>query len=244
MPNVFDLTYDVPREQLFQPFQDQDYSKKFLGMRNATNRKEVGLKFPQVDKMNTEKAYSLSTDSFGAEDLRFDEIRLFDSAKLTDLLSCVHITAHAYLLSDKAVQIFEKFNLGSYRLYPATVEYKGEKYSYQVLQFINPVDTLLDFLTTQFCANKHEYLFDVPVKDYAELQKVNAELYLGGYADAPRRSRAVLKKGVFAHPEKVPNVFSISHSLTWRFVSVELAQAIVDAELTGFEFTKSYEFKD
>lgn len=245
IPNIADCAYSPPTEYLYGPFQESPFSQNYFGITNATKPKEVGRKYPQVDKMDHEKSNKLDFDKLNTESIVFNRVVLFNSAKATDFLSCVHLSSQAYLLSKKAMDVFKNFNLGNHTVYPATVYHKEQSYEYVVLHLVNEVDRFLDYENSRFTVESSgKYIFDVKIKDYEELQSLSAKVKSREYPNTPEYSRIILTKGCFKNDYQVPDLFSIFCAPTWYFISRKLGQAILQNNLSGFEFQKVYELMD
>ena len=153
--NILDYVVDSLNDDLARAFVGNNVSEDFLEMTVSTENKIIGSKYPQTEYIDLDKAHSLKFESLSNEVLEFKKIELHKSAKLTDCISTSAFSAYAFLLSEKAIAILKKFNLGTYKIYPATVFHKGEQFEYGVLHFVNDLHDKMNFSKSLFYVQFH-----------------------------------------------------------------------------------------
>ncbi|MEY5047431.1 MAG: hypothetical protein RLZZ175_790 [Bacteroidota bacterium] len=78
--------------------------------------------------------------------------------KLTDFISAGFLSNYGFLVSEKALNIILKFNIGNYKTYNVDVIHKDELYyNYYLFVFKNDLSNYIDFKTSQFFYQE-EYL--------------------------------------------------------------------------------------
>lgn len=221
-------------------FKSTNASKNYYKIEYATNPKEVGKKWPQVKTIDLTSAHSLNEIDFPSNNPNFESIEVYPSTKLTDLISTGAISAPAFILSQRAIDIFLQYNLGNYRLYPATIKLKDSYQKYKILHFINDFQSKLDYSLSKFYVADFSdiWIEDIMVKDYEEYLEKSKIIYL------EQQHLLSLKLGYFKPNIHLPDIFSLASSSDYIYISRNLGQAIIDNHLSGFELHKIYNIVD
>lgn len=98
------------------------------------------------------KNYHSSNDHTPAFDIRFSSMWLEKKGKLTDFMDfSPYLIACYFLISNKAAEIFSKFQIAEHYLFPAiVVDTKGNKYEYKVLYMPFRDYSVIDFHQSEF----------------------------------------------------------------------------------------------
>ncbi len=246
--NIFENVAEALIEERNMAFKDNSRSTNYFELLHATD-KTIGRKFPQTDFIELLKAHALKNDKLSNISLKFDRIELYKSAKLSDCISTGAFSRNAILLSRKALEIFEKFSLGNYKIYDAKVYHNYEEYEYGVLHFVNNLQNLIDFKLSTFYVSDvlGSYEFDIEIiseKDYEE------KVQLVKNRKLPKKDNygsINLKLGIFKENPQIktlPDIFTISSSAIGPYISKDLAQAIISNNLSGFEIKEIYNIQD
>lgn len=122
--NIFEQAAEIMKRNEVKAFAGNSPSGNYFQVGHTTEAKVVGRRYPQTAYINTAIAHLLEFRELSPYPIKFDRIELHKSAKLTDCISTAAISAHAFLLSKKALEIFRQFKLGTHTVYPATVFHK------------------------------------------------------------------------------------------------------------------------
>ncbi len=240
--NIFERVAETTENLQHKAFLGNESSKQYLNISFSTEPKEVGNQFPQTNYIDLSIAHSLKFDEFPKADIKFNRIELYKSAKLTDVISTAAISAHAFILSNKGLRIFEKFNLGNHKIYPANVFYKGTKHEFYVLHFINDLHKFLDFKQSKFYVANilGGYAFDIDIDSEDDYESKRQLVKNGQYPETKDWWYVRLKWGVFRENISIPDIFNIFSSNTQSYISKDLGMAILKNELTGFSMDRVY----
>lgn len=229
---------------------EQFASQNFVDVRFATD-KSVG-DYPQA-KLDTSKEY-LEDDGDLYKD-RFPKslhepiiLKLKGTAKWTDVLSS-ELWSEGYLLSDKALAVFEQFDLGNSKKYKAEVRRRKEVERYTYLFVANHVSMEdLDIENCEFyledMLGSPKHLVEVTSSDDFALKKKQA--FEGELEGSSRFNRLAYKKATFraGHAPK-PVIFGMGKlSATDVYIRQELYQALREAGVTGLEFRRNNKLFD
>lgn len=244
--NIFERISEIMQEDQHKAFVGHPSSKRFIQLNYSTDSKVIGRKYPQTDYINLGYAHHLKFYELPRENIKFGKIELYKSAKLTDLISTAAFSAYAYLLSKKALDIFKKFNLGRYRIYPATVYHKGAEHEYGVLHFTNDLIDHLDFTRSKFYVANilGGYEFDIEINSKEDYEKKRKQVKNAEYPNTEEWWYVNLKWGVWKEKMTVTDLFTIFSSDSNPYVSKELSEEILNKELTGFEFKRVYNIEN
>ncbi|TWU04415.1 hypothetical protein [Stieleria varia] len=230
---------------------DQSASRNFVAAMLSTERSEVG-DYPQAS-LDTSKEY-LEDDGDLYQD-RFPKslhepivLELSRAAKWTDVLSA-GLWSHAFLLSDKALAVFEQFDLGKSKKYKAEVRRGKEVQRYTLLFVANHV--LMEDIDIGECEFYLEEMSGSPkhlveVSSVEDLKQKKVQAMKGELEGSKRFNRLAYKKLTFmaGHAPK-PAIFGMGKlSATETYVRRELYEALRDAGLTGLEFRRNNKLFD
>ncbi len=220
-------------------------STQYRVLATSTDRKVVG-RWPQVSYINTFIAHEIKFHEFPWFPIRFDRIELYRSAKLTDCLSTAAISAHAFILSTKALNVFKRFDLGKHAIYPATVNHKESTNEYHVLHIINDMEGLLDCSRSRFHITDMmgKPRFRIPITDLEDLRVRREQVKKGLLPGTEEFDFVRLTYGHFIADAGLPDIFSIRCAGVDPFITSTLAAAIHEAGLTGFQITPTLELAD
>lgn len=161
---------------------------------------------------------------------------LFKSSKLTDFITGSCLQQYGLIISKKAKEIFEQFNLGQAKFYPLTLEHKGNFYGeYFLLKTLSSGVEFIDFEKSTFYHQRGLLEFetrrDIAINSFQDVinhrQKFSvndADLYI--------------KKIVLA--DSFPNFDYFTfyrYGVHKRFVSPKLATAL--KQTTGHEIKQT-----
>ncbi|KAA9345890.1 hypothetical protein [Adhaeribacter soli] len=244
--NIFELAAEAMEEEQHKAYLGYPASMKYLLLSTSTDSKIIGRKWPQTDYIDLSLAHQLKYHNLHPGTIAFDKIELYKSSKLTDLISTAAISAHAFVLSKKALDVFRYFKLGNHKIYPATVYHKQNAHEYGILHFVNDLHGGLDFSKSKFyVANLlGGYEFDIDVTDEEDYKNKQQLVKTAQYPNTKKWWFVRLKWGVFKKGVSQPDIFNISSSNIEPYVSYDLAQAVVENGLTGFEFKRAYNLQD
>ncbi len=242
--NIFERVAEQLQADRIVAYRDNPVSMKYFRLSNSTDLKEIGRQYPQTDYINLGIAHSLKFHELSDDPIIFERIGLYKSSKLTDNISSAAISAHAFILSKRALELFKQFNLGEHKIYPATIYHKGVANEYDVLHFTNDFQTELSFQNSKFYVANilGSYEFDISIDSKEDYVKKRLLVKNAEYPGTEKWWSVRLKYGVFINGKKTntPDLFTIFSSSENPYVSAELAQAIIDNELTGFQLYRIY----
>src|SRR5688500_17800717 len=109
--NIFERVAKRLKREEESAFEGNPISGNFFEISHSTDTKVVGRKYPQTDCIELSVANAIEFHEIQTANLKFNEIRLYPSSKLTDCISTLAISAHGFLMSERAVDIFKKFQL-------------------------------------------------------------------------------------------------------------------------------------
>lgn len=238
--NIFEKVAGILNSYKNSGLENNEISNKYFIMSNSTETKVIGNKFPQTEYIDLKIAHSLSFHSLPNQNVTFDKIEIYKSSKLTDLISTMAFSAHAFILSEKATEIFKTFNLGEHRIYKAFVYHKGNKYNYFVLHFLNDLKNELDYHNSTFQISDilGRHICDLEIKDKEDYESKKELIKSGDYPEVEKWSSIKLKKGIFKDTNNINDIFTLECSSIDKFISSGLKQAIIDNNLTGFQIAE------
>ncbi len=246
--NVFERVAEQLEADRRVAYKDNPVSRKYFRLSNSTDLKVIGRQYPQTDYINLGIAHSLKFHELSSAPIKFERIELFKSSKLTDNISSAAISAHVFILSMHALNIFKQFNLGEHKIYPATIFHKGVAHEYGVLHFTNDLQADLDFQNSNFYVANilGSYEFDISIDSKEDYEKKRLLVKNAEYPGTEKWWYVRLKYGVFINDEekRTPDLYTIISSSENPYISAELAQAIIDNEITGFQLDRIYNLKD
>lgn len=244
--NIFERVAFTMEQDRKRAFMDNPCSDKYFELSHSANTKEIGRHFPQTDYINLEVAHSLVFHELPKVPVKFEQIKIHKTSKLTDCISTAAIAAHAFLLSKRALDIFQQFDLGNYNIYPATIFHNHAAHEYGVIHFVNDLQPKLDFAKSKFYVADMlgSYQFDVDVKSEEDYEAKRLLIKEGEYPNTEKWSYLSLKWGVFQNGIITPDIFTIFSSSTTPYITTRLAQTIFDNELTGFKIERAYNIAD
>lgn len=242
--NIFERVAEQLEEDRKLAYKDNPVSTKYLRLSNSTDLKVIGRQYPQTDYINLGLAHSLKFHELSNNPINFERIELYKSSKLTDNISTAAISAHAFVLSKRALDVFRQFDLGEYKIYPATIFHKGIANEFGVLHFTNDLQGELDFKKSKFHVSNilGSYEFDIPINSQDDYEKKRQLVKNAEYPGTEKWWYVNLKYGLFKNGKdtKTPDLFTIFSSSDNPYISAELGQAIIDNKLTGFQIDRIY----
>lgn len=218
--------------------------KKYYTINESLNPQIVGKDFPQVH--NFIKAYNPDSecallslydyfDEFPDYIPNLEGFKLADSAKLTDFVSSA-FCPNLFIVSERAKQLLETYNLGSHRFYPLGLYKRNVRHSYYMLHII---------INPDYTEN-----VNYPRSVFKECSEYSIDENLGYHAISSRSDffakREKLKMvGKNLWSEKIVmqpsfddslDLFMIVYFNSDNFISERLKNAIEAKGLTGWEF--------
>jgi len=242
--NVFERVAEQLEADRRLAYKGNPVSTKHFRLSNSTDLKEIGRQYPQTDYINLGIAHSLKFHELSSAPIKFEKIELYKSSKLTDNISTAAISAHAFILSKRAIEVFKQFNLGEHKIYPATIFHNRIANEYGVLHFTNDLQVELDFQNSSFYVANilGSYEFDISIDNKEDYEKKRMLVKNAEYPGTEKWWYVRLKYGVFINGKetRTPDIFTIFSSSENPYISAQLAQAIIDNELTGFQLDRIY----
>ncbi|MFT3678677.1 MAG: hypothetical protein QM791_00305 [Ferruginibacter sp.] len=131
---------------------------KLFAIKTSTDNSKIGKVFPQTDGMgnnyNLRKPNSVwEIKNYSQLDFLpdLDYFKISNSAKMTDFISTGLISACGFLISEKAKNIFNQYQISSHVYYKARVKHKMTFYeNYFWLHFTENDDSIVDFSKSKF----------------------------------------------------------------------------------------------
>ena len=149
--NIFEKIADKLKKTENDAYNKNETSFDLFEISHCTDTSIIGRDYPQVDFIDLEKAHSINYHN-KPNTFEFDKITLYKTAKLTDVISTAAISAHGFMLSKKALDIFTSQNIGKFCIYPANLIHKGASYKYCYLTMI-----------LQMKSTSNNQLFSLPI---------------------------------------------------------------------------------
>ncbi|WMJ72240.1 hypothetical protein RCC89_03540 [Cytophagaceae bacterium ABcell3] len=235
--NIYEHVADLMKENQQKAFLGNPLSEAFFQLNHSTNTKNIGRNFPQTSYINLDFAHQLEFHFLPSNSLIFERIEIYKTSKLTDLISTAAFSAHAYILSKNAVNVFQKFDLGQHKIYPATVYHKDIPHEYGVLHFVTDLQDNLDFAHSSFYVSNilGGFEFDIDIANKEDFEIKQNLVKNGEYPNTKKWWSVGLKWGIWKGEARFPDIFKISNSDCNPYITNKLGQAIFDNKLTGFE---------
>ena len=206
------------------------------------DKKTIG-KYPQMktfapdyDPRRPESMTNIRYDRFPdfVPDLRYE---VEEKSKMTDVLGKVLTDSSGFLISEKLLGIFLKFNLCQHHIYDADVLHKGSWYRYFLLHILAEEDfSGIDFDNSVFFEEKFETrlrISDVKFHDEASYWKARSK-----FADEWHFIKAEKITLSSEFRKKEPDVFFFKYALTRVLFSERLVEEIKKQKITGFVFER------
>ena len=218
-------------------FQNNPESKLFYEIKATFDPKVIGKKYPPIRYIDLSVAHAINFHNMPKDDLVFNEIELYKSSKITDIIYTMAISADGLLLSEKALNIFKNFNLGTYKVFKANVNHKDKSHNYGYLQIMNDLKEEVDYKRTTFYVTD---MMDTPIadidihslKEYEETgKKINAGKIQPFEQYSYLRSKAV----IFKDNANLTDFFTLDSCGISLFISKELKDALINNGVTGAE---------
>lgn len=232
--NIFERVAENLKKIEQQSFAANPLSEKYFEISNAT--KKIGRHFPQTSSISLYNAHAIPFHEFPRIKIEFKEVRIHDASKLTDCISDAAISAHGFILSDKALEVFRKYDLGTYQIYPMNLFHKNVKYDYGFLHILNNIIDLIDFERSTFFVEKliGGYAFDIKIKDKADFIEKRKLAGDGTLEGTEKWWDVSFKSAVFKNV-KTPDFFNLTGCGIKKFITKNLKEEISKNKLTGFE---------
>jgi hypothetical protein len=244
--NIFERVAETIKEEQSAAFINGPASTKYFSICHTTEPKDIGQHYPQTREIDISAAHSLKFDHLPPNSIDFGFIHIHKGSKLTDFLSTAAFAGHAFILSSKAIKVFEQFDLGKYKIHPATVLHNGKRYDYGVLQFTNDFHSELDFTNSHFYVANilGGYEFEIDVESLEDYEFKSNEVKKGLYLGTKRWWYVRLKSGTFSSNTHTPDLFTVFSSSIGPFISPKLAEAFIENRLTGVKIERVYNLRD
>lgn len=224
---------------------EQPASPNYVEYRFATDA-SVGAHYPQA-KLDTSREYF--DDDGGSYRDRFPQslhepvvLKLKQGAKWTDVMSS-ELWSEGLLLSDRALAVFERFDLGHVKTYVAEVRRRKQVERYTYLFVLNHV--AFDDLAFANCTFHLTNMLGDPqrvveVKSAADLELKKKQAFDGELEGCKSFSRLGYGKLAFRRGRAPkPAVFGMGKLSVETYVRRELYEALREAEITGLEFRRN-----
>lgn len=169
----------------------------------------------------------------------FDYLIVEKKANMTDFISCIGIVnAVGFIISERAKQLFEQFNLMPCNFYPARLLHRNKFYEYFWMHLAADYINHIDYSKSSFVIRKPP-LYETPNWDE---QKMPVEI------DSPQTIIAIRKQNAGVRTISPVNLFMngsfnnntdlfafSSFDKDRVIISEKLGRAIIDQQLTGIE---------
>ena len=208
----------------------------------AIANKDTGKIYPQIQKMcsgydfdakNSVDSLARATKSFPINEPNLDYFVIHNNAKLTDLLS-TGIISGGFLISNELKDVFEKFNLISYKLYKARVYHKKVFYDYFWIHFISNLTKFVDYDKSTF------FIYETFIHDLGDI-KISSESDLIEKRmkiknDNPDKTITIWSKDLYLTDQfdKKIDLFEIGSFDSNFYISEQLLNELNDKNITGF----------
>lgn len=240
-----DDAMDIRQRMLDAIVQDNPVSQDYREFHHS-NGKEIGPTFPQVDYIFFEPPINGSSwgdlSAYPPQEAFSGRVILKRSAKVTDLLSCWE-AGWGLLMSNRAWDIFQRFDLGNHKEYPITCEHRGGTQEFHFVAIRNELLEVIAFDRSVFYASNvfRAHMYDVVFASRSEYDKRIEELLSGkhqkvGYRDGLVENDVEPKRLFVAAEHQhldVVNWYGRYH------FSLRLADVIAAEGLTGLELRES-----
>ncbi|WP_196889003.1 hypothetical protein [Aureivirga sp. CE67] len=122
-------------------------SKNLLKIHNQFYREQNQEKFvPYMDML-----CDMFNNNLPNEEIDLGELIVHSDEDLKDVIKLYNLNESGFLVSERAISVLEKFNIGKFRLYPITLIHRNKKYeNYKYLKFQNYADKYVDFKKSFF----------------------------------------------------------------------------------------------
>ena len=232
--NIFERVAQNLKKTEQQTFADNLLSEKYFEISNAT--KKIGRHFPQTERISLSNAHAIPFHEFPKIKIEFKEVHIHDTSKLTDCISDAAISAHGFILSDKALEVFRKYDLGTYKIYPMNLYHKSVKYDYGFLHILNDMIDLIDFERSTFFVEKliGGHAFDIQIKDKADFIEKRKSAGNGTLEGTEKYWDVSFKSAVFKNVNP-PDFFTLTGCGVTKFITKNLKEEISKNKFTGFE---------
>lgn len=225
-----EISKSVNLESLFDAHYRTNMDENFVPLMNMYNR-------------------MMREDSFAPAELDLGTVKLYFEAKLTDVVNGVE--GGGWIVSKKLFEILKEFNIGEYQEYKIAVKSKkivSEDYVY--LHFVSYADEYVDFPRSIFYKGKG--YFDFAAREIIsesfhstdEVQELSNQLNEGiRFGDFKNRV-SIQSKVIVLEPNEL-DIFKFKSHLLCReqFISVRLAQTLLDEKITGLDFIRTTKVK-
>lgn len=208
---------------------------------NSTEKKETGVIGPQCmvfpDGYNLDwyelpnSMTNLTNDCFPD----FEPSLIFEldkKAKLTDFISQAIILARGFLINQKVKEIFEQFNLGQHKFYPATVIHKENKYQYFWLHLLDNDYYDIDYKNSLFYEGNSAGWknYNISINSYDELKNIKNQ-------DIPNFIWVEKLRLNELFTINISDIIMFSNIHNKIFVSDQLYSSLKENRCTGFKVT-------
>ncbi len=217
----------------------------------ASGTKETGTIYPQIQNsiggnywndgregsVQNLKSLRIPPD----KEIEFGTLVLNTEAKFTDLLSTSLISSSGLLLSTKAIQLIEKLNLGSYQLYPVTVQKRKRIEQYYWLHHANDFSIHIDYYSSVFVTERMTDKIQSPIQltSFSHLTE-ELDILINKWKTGKIRFTTIKPKSVELNSSAPPvDLFCFGRLGTEQYISENLKNVIKSHALTGIDISKS-----
>ncbi len=235
--NIFEQAAKKIKQDEDSAFIENPVSNSFFEIKESSDNKKIGRQYPQVDSINLTLAHSITYHQMPRRNLKFDEIELYKSAKLTDIISSGAICADGLLLSEKILKIFKNYKLGKHKVFKAKVSHKGEKYDYGYLQIMNDLKNCIDYKMSSFYVTDMlgKPVSDFEINDIQEYEKMGKKIHSGEITEFKEYSYLKIKSAFFKNNSQIPDFFTLDPCGITLFISKRLRDELVNNNISGSE---------
>lgn len=207
--------------------------------KNWDGGSELSFEIPEGGEIK--EFHDLLHDENVPEELpEIGQMTLYKSSRITDFIKGSFLEQYGFIVSDKAKDILDKFNLGKHKYYPLEVIHKNQTYSnYRFLRSSASVKDYVDFEKSNFY--KQKGLFDFSSR---EPIAINSKEELKAYRskveghDIYVKASEINLKGDFP---KYDLFVSKEYGVQGTFISTKLKAEIT--ELTGIDIKTTKRIK-
>mgnify|MGYP001181210212 CR=1 FL=1 len=115
--------------------------------------KKSALELPVIEEGGEISKFHKILDKEGVPDIlpQIGEMQLYKSAKVTDFITGSFLESYGLIISQKAKEVLESFNLGEFKTFPLGIIYKKDTFSnYHFLKFFFDFSPFINYKESQF----------------------------------------------------------------------------------------------
>ena len=242
--NIFEKIADKLKETENEAYCKNETSFELFEISHCTDTSIIGREYPQVDFIDLEKAHSINYHN-KPNIFEFNKITLHKTSKLTDIVSTAAISAHGFMLSKKALDIFTSKNIGKHSIYPANLIHKGASYKYFYLLFDNDITNEIDFKqSTFFIANLlGKPQMDININSPKEFESTRNKIKKGEFKNIKKSYYLRVKNCVFKNSINNISFFTLRPLGVTQFINKELKDKLESNNITGLSIKSTQKLK-